>query len=151
MTKTKTKTKKTTSDEPEVEWGEYPRIEPGDYPAYCLRAKWYWDHYYRRWTCLLVFDALAANLVDSLGEVPVWFNGGNDETHPKAPRRGNYFVAWLAANGRKPPRRDRLAPKVFTKRMAQVRVGDTVGPCPYSVVKKILSWKTGSESPSFSL
>ena len=30
-------------NEPAVIWAEYPRVEPGDYPAYCKWAKWYWD------------------------------------------------------------------------------------------------------------
>jgi hypothetical protein len=134
--------KKPISDQPDVMWNQYPRLEPGDYPAFCKKASWYQDPGYKRWTCLLLFDVLAANLNDSLGIVPLWFNGGDGDT-PHASRRGLYLPEWLRANGAAPARNDRLSPKVFSRRMAQVRVGDTKGVIPYSVVRKVLSWNTG--------
>ena len=102
-----------TENEPLVGWGDYIRLEPGNYQAYCQSAKWYWDRGYKRWTCLLRFDVLASNLTDSLDTVPIWFNGGDNRKHPRAGRRSLYFAAWVAANGGPPPRKDRLAPSVF--------------------------------------
>jgi len=54
---------------------------------------------------------------------------------------------WVRANGRPPSRGDRLSPRVFTRRMARVEVGDTdpeKSPVPYSVVRRIVSWETGT-------
>ena len=130
-------------NEPAVEWADYPRLEPGDYPAYCKRAKWYWDPGFNRWTCILLFDALAEGGQRSLGTIPMWFNGGAGE-RPKAGRRTHYLPAWVKANGAPPARRDRLSPSIFVGRMARVRIGDTKGPHPYSVVRRILEWSTGT-------
>jgi hypothetical protein len=88
--------KKPISDQPDVMWNQYPRLEPGDYPAFCKKASWYQDPGYKRWTCLLLFDVLAANLNDSLGIVHLWFNGGDGDT-PHASRRGLYLPEWLRA------------------------------------------------------
>ena len=130
-------------NEPAVEWADYPRLEPGDYPAYCKRAKWYWEPGFKRWTCILLFDVLKEDQNGSLGTIPRWFNGGAGE-RPKAGRRTLYFPSWVKANGGPPARRDRLSPSVFVRRMARVRVDDTKGPLPYSVVRKILEWSTGT-------
>jgi hypothetical protein len=136
--------------EPAVEWAEYLRIEPGDYSAYCKRAKWYWEPGFKRWTCILLFDVSKEGQNASLGTIPVWFNGGAGE-RPKAGRRTLYFPAWVKANGGPPARRDRLSPSVFVRRMARVRVNDTNGPLPYSVVRQILEWSTGTPvNPSHS-
>jgi hypothetical protein len=137
-------------NEPAVEWADYPRLEPGDYPAYCKRAKWYWEPGFKRWTCILLFDVLRKSSQTSLGTVPMWFNGGAGKK-PKAGRRTLYFPAWVKANGSPPGRKDRLSPSVFVRRMAQVRVADTSGPIPYSVVRQILEWSTGTPvNPSHS-
>lgn len=139
-----------TEHEPAVEWVEYPRLEPGDYPAYCKRAKWYWEPGFKRWTCILLFDVLKEGQDSSLGTIPMWFNGGAGEK-PKAGRRTNYFPAWVAANGGPPVRKDRLSPSIFIRRMARVRIGDTAGTLPYSVGRKILEWSTGQAvNPSHS-
>jgi hypothetical protein len=137
-------------NEPAVEWQEYPRIQPGEYPAYCTWAKWYWEPGYKRWTCLLKFKVFSANLMDTLGTIPMWFNGGGGEK-PRAGRRSLYLPAWVKANGGPPTRRDRLSPSVFVRRMARVRVGDTQGPVPYSVVRQIVEWTTGGRSDSQSV
>jgi hypothetical protein len=133
---------KTKAYEPNVAWADYVRLEPGTYQAYCKLAKWYQDPGFKRWTCILKFDVLAVNLTDSLGIVPLWFNGG-DKDIPHAGRRSLYFAAWVSAKGGPPVRKDRLSPSVFVKRMALVRVGDTIGSIPYSVVREILSWGNG--------
>jgi len=127
-------------NEPAVKWAEYPRIEPGVYPAYCKRAKWYWEPGFKRWTCILLFDILIERQIT----IPMWFNGGAGES-PIAGRRTLYLPAWVKANGGQPTRRDRLSPSVFVRRMARVRVGDTKkGVIPYSVVRQILEWSTGT-------
>jgi hypothetical protein len=134
------------NNEQAVEWMEYPRIEPGDYPAYCAWAKWYWDASYNRWTCLLKFKVLSANHMDTLATVPMWFNGGAGE-RPRAGRRTLYFSAWIMANGGPPVRKDRLSASVFVRRIARVRVADTTkGPAPYSVVREIIAWSTGGQA-----
>lgn len=132
-------------EEPRVHWADYPRLEPGDYTAYCAWSRWYWDPGFKRWTCLLRFNILSADLHQSLGTVPMWFNGGTG-SKPQAGRRSRYFPAWVEANGRPPARNDRLSPSVFVRRMARVRVADTTrNSVPYSVVQKVLEWSTGQE------
>jgi len=131
--------------EPEVIWNEYPLIEQGSYPAYCKTAKWYWEPGYKRWTCLLLFDVLAANLVDTLGRIPLWFNGGAG-VKPKTSLRSLYLPAWVMANAGPPVRNDRLSPKVFVARMARVIVGTSKSIIPYSVVRRIVKWESGSGS-----
>jgi hypothetical protein len=131
--------------EPEIEWRDYPRIQPGSYFAYCRFAKHYRDRGFRRWTCLLHFDVFSDDLLSSLGCVPCWLNLSDGEK-PYARRRGKYFAEWIRANGIAPTRGDRLSPRVFVGRMARVEIGDTdptKSPAPYSVVRKILSWETG--------
>lgn len=129
--------------EPEIEWQRYDRIQPGVYPAYCRWAKHYRDPGFKRWTCLLRFDVLSDDLLRVLARVPFWMNLG-DRDKPRAGRRRRYFKEWVRANGEPPTRRDRLSPKLFIGRMARVEIGDTKGDAPYSVVREILSWETGS-------
>lgn len=131
-------------EEPSVTWADYPRIKPGDYPAYCKKAHWYWEPGFKRWTCILWFDVLGEDDLQSLlGKIPMWINGRSGEK-PHAGRRGRYLLEWVRANGGPPARRDRLSPRVFAKRMARVRVADTTsGVVPYSVVREILEWSTG--------
>jgi hypothetical protein len=129
--------------EPEIEWRDYDRIEPGSYPAYCRWAKHYRDPGFKRWTCLLHFDVLSDDLMLVIARVPLWMNlGARDKPH--AGRRKRYFKEWVRANGEPPARHDRLSPNVFTGRMARIEIDDTKGDAPYSVVRKIVSWETGS-------
>jgi hypothetical protein len=131
--------------EPQIEFAEYPRITPGEYPAYCRFAKKYWDRSYRRWTCILRWDVLSNDLLMVVATIPCWLPL---ETREKAgaSRKGKYLKEWVRANGGLPARRDLLSPRVFVRRMARVKVGDTdpkKSPVPYSVVRKILTWETG--------
>lgn len=129
--------------EPEILWPDYDRIEPGIYSAYCRWAKHYRDQGFKRWTCLLRFDVLSDDLMRVVARVPLWMNLGERE-RPHAGRRSRYFKEWIRANGgRSPPRKDRLSPTVFTRRMARVEIADTKGEVPYSKVLKILAWETG--------
>jgi hypothetical protein len=124
-----------------VEWADYPRIEPGEYLGYCCVAKSYFDHGFKRWVCILRFSVVSAN-GDHVAYIPMWLSLGQGNK-PRAARRGKYFPEWIRANGGAPTRDDRLSLRVFQRRFARIEVGDTEGPAPYSVVKKILSWETG--------
>src|SRR5271165_318206 len=128
--------------EPEIEWRDYPRIEPGEYAAYCRWGKVYRDPAFRRWTCLLRFDVLTNDMLQVVACVPCWMALGAREK-PHAGRRGIYFREWLRANGGPPIRADRLSPRIFLRRMARVEIADTTSEAPYSVVRRILSWETG--------
>jgi hypothetical protein len=75
--------------------------------------------------------------------VPQWFNGGNGKK-PRAGRRANYFAEWVKANGGPPARKDRLSSRVFVRRIAKVELGDTGGLVPYSVVRRVVAWSTGT-------
>ena len=103
-------------DEPEIEWRDYLRIQPGSYFAYCRWAKKYRDRGFRRWTCLLRFNVLSDDLLRSLGSVPCWLNLSGGEK-PFAGRRSRYFAEWIRANGTAPTRGDRLSPRVFVGRI----------------------------------
>lgn len=130
--------------EPGIEWAEYPRLELGTYSAYCHFAKIYFDHHFKRWTCLLRFELRSDDLLRVIApRVPMWLNLGSS-AKPQAPRRSRYFKEWVKANsGDSPAKRDSLLPRIFIRRMARVEIGDTKGPAPYSVVRKILCWDTG--------
>lgn len=136
-------------DEPGIEWADYPRLESGIYPAYCHFAKMYFDHSFKRWTCLLRFEVRSGDLLRVMApRVPLWLNLGSQEK-PHASRRGRYFREWVRANGGAAPvRHDRLSPRLFTRRMAHVEIGDTNAPAPYSVVREIISWDTGCSLPT---
>lgn len=134
--------KKAVAEDAGVSWTEYIRLEPGSYQAYCKSAKWYFDPGYKRWTCLLQFSLFAENLVDRIGTVPMWFNGGRGEK-PLVGRRSRYLPEWVSANGSPPPRGDRLSPSVFIRRMARVHISDTESSIPYSVVRSVEQWNTG--------
>jgi hypothetical protein len=130
-----------SKSEPAIQWPHYDRIAPGVYPAYCRGAKQYRDPGFKRWTCLLLFDVLSDDLIRVLARVPLWMNlGARDKPH--AGRRKRYFKEWVRANGKPPERNDRLAPRVFTQRIARIEIGDTKGDAPYSVVREIISWET---------
>ena len=128
---------------PNVNWGEYPRLTPGEYSAYCKWAEWYWEPGYQRWTCLIHWEILVAGGECALATVPQWFNGGNGKK-PRAGRRANYFAEWVKANGGPPARKDRLSSRVFVRRIAKVELGDTGGLVPYSVVRRVVAWSTGT-------
>jgi hypothetical protein len=126
-----------------IEWKEYPRIEPGEYFANCYWAKRYRDPGFKRWTCLLRWDVLSEDLQRTIAKcVPLWFPLGSGEA-PHASRRGKYLREWVRANGGPPEKGDRLSPRVFTRKVARVEIGDTESPAPYSVVRKIIRWETG--------
>jgi hypothetical protein len=129
----------------DIEWKAYPRIAPGEYAAYCFWAKRYRDPGLQRWTCLLRWDVLSDDLQQTIARcVPLWFPLGSGEK-PKASRRGKYLPAWVTAHGGAPLPSDRLSPRVFIRRFARVEIGDTKGPVPYSVVKRIIVWETAHQ------
>jgi hypothetical protein len=141
--------RKLRADSDAIEWKEYPRIPAGEYRAYCKWGKQYRDPGFRRWLCLLRWDVLTDDLVRVLASVPQWFPLGSRDK-PRASRRGKYLPEWVRANGGPPARRDRLSPGVFVYRMARVEIGDTEGPAPYSVVRRIIEWETGAPGHSVS-
>ncbi len=139
--------RKCQADSDAIEWKDYPRIAPGKYRAYCKWGKQYRDPGFRRWLCLLRWDVLTDDLLRVIASVPLWFPlGAGDKPH--ASRRGKYLPEWIRANGGPPARRDRLSPGVFLQRFARVEIGDTEGPAPYSVVRKIIEWETGCSGHS---
>lgn len=141
--------RKRRADSDAIEWKEYPRILPGEYRAYCKWGKQYRDPGFRRWLCLLRWDALTADLGRVISCVPQWFPlGAGDKAH--ASRRGKYLPEWIRAHGGPPARGDRLSPRVFVHRLARVEIGDTEGPAPYSVVRRIIEWETGFQGHSVS-
>jgi len=92
------------------------------------------------------WDVLADDLATVIATVPYWLSIGSKEK-PHASKRSKYLCEWVRANGAPPNRGDCLSPRVFIRRMARVEVGDTdpnKSPVPYSVVKKIVRWETGS-------
>lgn len=133
---------------PDIEWREYPCIPSGEYFAYCKFAKRYRDPGFQRWTCLMRWDVFKDDLLTVVATIPMWIPLGSRE-RPRASRRGNYLKEWVRANGGPPERGDRLSPRVFTRRMARVEVGDTdpkKSPVPYSVVRRIVFWETGGNT-----
>jgi hypothetical protein len=96
------------------------------------------------------FDVLADDLTTVIATVPYWLSLGCRDT-PHASKRSKYLREWVRANGAPPTRGDRLSPRVFVRRIARVEIGDTdpeKSPVPYSVVKKIVRWETGSTGQS---
>lgn len=140
--------------EPEVAFRFVPRLEPGMYRAYCRSAKIYRDRAFQRWVAALQFDVLAEKGEEVLGRLTWFLNLGSREK-PNASRRSRYWAAWVQANGGPPQRRDRLSPRVFSRRIALVEIGDTtkdakqmpvIGEGAYSVVRDVKEWQTGSGS-----
>jgi hypothetical protein len=127
--------------EPEIEWADYPRIEPGQYPAYCRSWVVYRYPKFRRWTCLLHFDVLSGDQ-QVIASIPLWLNLGGGET-AHAGRGGRFFEEWIKANGGPPKRGNCLPASVFVRRMATVLVRDAKSPSPYSVVARVVAWETG--------
>jgi hypothetical protein len=134
------------SDSEAIEWKDYPRIAPGEYQAYCKSSKRYPDRGFHRWVCMLRWDVLTDDLLRVIACVPLWLPLGTGDK-PHASRRGKYLPEWIRANGGPPVRGDRLSPRVFVQRLARVEIGDTEGPAPYSVVRKVIEWETGSLGP----
>ena len=133
-----------------VDWAQYPRIEPGEYRAYCFWAKRYRDPGLKRWTCLLRWDVFGGDdLLNPIAHsVPLWFALG-ERDKPHASRRGKYLPEWVRANGGPPKPGNRLSPRVFAHRIARVEVADAESAVPYSVVRRIVNWETGIDlSPS---
>jgi hypothetical protein len=138
-----------SSEHDRIEWDDYPRIKPGEYRAYCVWGKQYQDRAFRRWVCLLRWDVFSDDLSHILARVPFWLSLGN-RNKPHASRRGKYLSEWIRANSGPPSRNDRLSPQVFLHRFARVEIGDTEGKAPYSAVKRIVAWETGSSGHSVS-
>jgi hypothetical protein len=137
--------------QPEISWVYVPRIQPGDYPGRSRFATVYADKQFKRWVCAVQFDILSNSLMEVVGRVTWYLNLGTRDK-PHAGRRGNYYAAWIKANGGLPKRRDRLSPRVFEGRYARVRVGDTTknhkqdligAEEAYSVIRSVLRWETG--------
>jgi len=121
------------------------RVTPGVYSAYVAEAYRYRDSAYKRWTCIVQFDLLDANQ-EVIARLPMWFNLGHGPK-PHAGRKSKYFEAWARANGGQPPKRaDRLPESVFLRRIAKVRVEEVKAVIPYSIVREILEWETGTVS-----
>ncbi len=136
---------KRTVPTPAVEWHNYPRIAPGVYRAYSAVTKFHFDESIRRWVCFIRWDVLT-DAFELIACVPLWWNLGGGQ-NPRAGHRSKYLSEWVRANGGPPVRGDRLSPNVFRRRMARVEVADTKkSPVPYSVVRKIIMWETGSLS-----
>ena len=139
---------------PEISWAYTPRIEPGQYPAYCRSAAVYRDGQFKRWVCAVQFDVLDGSLVNLVASLTWYLNLGSKEK-PRATRRSNYWAAWVKANGGPPKRRDRISERVFEARYAIVKVEDTgrnhrqiaitADEC-YSVIRDVVEWQTGGPS-----
>lgn len=144
ITLPKRNTNRKQQQEPRIEFADYPRIAPGIYPGQCKRARTYRDPQFKRWIFLLNFDVYDASF-NCIADVPMYLSLGNGEK-PYAGRRSRYFPIWCRANGGLPIRRDRMAPRVFVGRMAQIEIRDTKGEFPYSVVNEIVQYDTGKPS-----
>jgi len=143
--------------EPQVTHDSYERITPGVYRAYCRAARIYWDPGYKKWLCLLRWDVLDAAGA-RIASIQQWLYIGRKRNAPHTTRRAQYWREWCHAHGGPPLRRDRMAAHVFTKRIARVLVGDSGASTqngtphyPYSVVRQIKEWETGSGIASTSV
>ena|ERR1041385_1339103 len=137
--------------EHEISWTFTPRIDPGEYCAYCRTARIYRDRQFKRWICAVQFDVLDDSLITVQARLTWYLNLGSRE-RPHAGRRGHFWEAWVKASGGPPTRRDRLSPRVFVRRHALVRVEDTsrnhrqeavIGDQSYSVIRDVIEWRTG--------
>ncbi len=140
--------------EPEISWAFIPRIQPGDYPAFSRSAAIYKDRQFKRWVCAVQFSILNDSLTEVVARVTWYLNLGTREK-PHAGRRGNFWAAWVQANGGPPKRNDRLSPRAFERRNAIVRVADTTkthnqnvvaAQESYSVIRNVVRWE--NEAPS---
>jgi len=137
--------------QPDISWDFVPRIEPGDYPGRSRSATIYRDKQFKRWVCAVQFDILDSSLLEVVARLTWYLNLGTRE-RPRAGRRGNYWSAWVEANGKPPKRNDRLSPRIFEGRYASVKVGDTTKnhsqhrvevQDAYSVIRSVVEWNTG--------
>jgi hypothetical protein len=134
---------------PEIFWNYVPRIEPGEYPAFSRSSRIYRDKQFKRWVCAVQFDVLNNSLLETIAQLTWYLNMGGG-AKPHVGFRGNYWPAWLKANGARPKRNDRLSPRVFERRYAVVLVGDTTKThkqeptdeqnC-YSVIRDVIRWE----------
>ena len=149
--------------EPEITWTDYPRIEPGEYRAISNRTRTYWDSRFKRWVCMIQFQILNSWGSNVIAKLPLFLNLGPDEDSPHAGRCSAFWQTWVNANGRPPRRNDRLTARLFQHRAALVEVADTaksvateisgrkttyrqvVAEQPYSIVKRVIQWQTGSQ------
>ena len=138
--------------EPEIEWTHTPRLPPGDYQAISRSARTYFDQQFQRWVCAVQFDIVRDSVsMEKIARL-TWFLNLGSEAKARAGRRTKYWAAWIRANGGPPQRGDRLSPKVFSGRVAIVRVEDTAkthdrgtldSECAYSVIRDVIEWQTG--------
>lgn len=97
---------------------------------------------------MIRFNVWLPDLVTSVATgIPFWLNGGCNKK-PHAGRRSRYFQEWIRANGGPPARKGLMTRSVFVKRWARVAIDSSQGLAPYSFVKEILEWNTGSTSQS---
>ena len=141
-------------EHPEISWTFTPRIEAGEYRAFSVAGNVYRDRQFKRWVCAIHFDIRDDSLLVTLARLTWYLNLGAKET-PRAGRRGNYWAAWVQANGGPPRRNDRLSSRVFEGRYAVVRVEDTTKTHrqsavndgeSYSVIRDVVKWETGVPS-----
>ena len=123
--------------------------QPGEYVGYCRSTSVYLDKQFRRWVCAVQFDVFDELGISILARL-TWYLSLGSKRKPAASRRGNYWPAWIRANGAPPKRTDRMSPKVFEQRYAVVVVADTtkthkagsIDPdLSYSVIREVIEWK----------
>jgi hypothetical protein len=152
---TKSPRQATRWGEPQVQWRHAPRILPGNYPAISRTASIYFDKPFKRWVCAVHFDLFSdSSITENIARL-TWFLSLGSRSKPRAGRRSNYWAAWIKANGALPKRDDRLSPRIFSRRLAIVRVEDTakthdgrnVEPQQaYSVIRDVIEWQTGGHA-----
>ncbi len=138
------------SPEPQVTFASYDYIEPGTYQGFSRSAKIYQDKFFKRWTCVVLFDVLDGSLVNVIARLAWYLNLGTGDK-PRAGRRGNFWAAWCAAKGSAPKRGDRMTAAVFVHRHVTVEVesvtknheGISLSEPSYSKIARIVSWNTG--------
>jgi hypothetical protein len=98
--------------EPQITYDDYPRIEPGEYRAYCRTARIYFDPGFRKWMCLLRWDVLDPEGTRTLARIAKWLYIGRKQ---HCTRRSQFWREYLRANGGPPERKDRLRSTVFAR------------------------------------
>ena len=149
------------ASEPEIDWSDYPHIEPGEYRAISTRARTYWDRRFQRWVCMVQFQILNSWGIDVIAKLPLFLNLGSNKDGPRAGRCSAFWQTWVRANGSQPRRPGRLTARVFQHRAALVEVADTAKSIatetagrkttyrqvaaeqPYSIVRRVIHWQTG--------
>ena len=136
--------------EPEISWAFIPRIQPGEYRAFSRSAAIYRDRQFKRWVCAVQFSILNDSLMPEVMARLTWYLNLGTREKPHAGRRGNFWTAWVEANGGPPKRNDRLSPRAFEGRYAIVRVDDTTkthdqnvvtAQESYSVIRNVVRWE----------